>query len=370
MDTHHNRPRAALARTVAIAIGLAALGPTTARADTAPYERVATAWLSAGYQRKASGDLGGALQAFEAARRAGADPQRVSLEIAYAHLALGETAAARAEFAAASRGTDAELARRADQELSNLPSPWWADLYAESFGWSRRKGAADNSDVVPTVRLRGLRRLTAGLDLSVYAYAQATRDTASRGLGTGAPSVYADNTALAGAGLLLRLWRNRLGLFAQAGPALPLIDDGRDPVAFDARAGSFIALETAPCNAAHHPSPRCEELYSELIYTSRFDHDVQGFARARQSLRYLETGPVAWQAFWELRGALDRNGDYYDNFVDAGAGPRWRLRGPAPLDLLAGVHVGRYLGRDNLDPAPDPLDYMDLRVLAATYVEF
>lgn len=368
METQLSSPGGPLARLVILLGALAAAAPA-ARADS-DHERVATAWLTAGYERKATGDLGGALQAFEQARRAGADPQRVSLELAYAHLALGETAAARAEFAAASRGTDAELARRADQELAGLPSKWWGDLYAESFGWSRRKGATDNSDLVPTVRVRGMRRLTSAPDLSVYAYAQATRDTASRGLGSGAPSVYADNTALAGAGLLLRLWDDRLGLFAQAGPALPLIDDGRDPVDFDARAGSFLALETAPCAALDHPSPRCEELYSEAIYTSRFDHDVQGFARARQSLRYLATGPVAWQVFWELRGGADRNGDYYDNFFDAGAGPRWRLRGPVPLDLLAGGHVGRYLGRENLDPAPERLEYVDLRVLATTYVEF
>jgi len=368
METTLSSPGGALTRLVILLTAVVSAAPA-ARADS-EHERAATAWLTAGYERKASGDLGGALQAFEAARRAGADPQRVSLELAYAHLALGETAAARAEFAVASRGTDADLARRADQELAGLPSPWWADLYAESFGWSRRMGATDNSDVVPTVRVRGLRRLTFGPDLSVYAYAQATRDTASRGLGSGAPSVYADNTALAGAGLLLRLWQNRLGLFAQAGPALPLMDDGRDPVGFDARAGSFLALETEPCLVERHPSPRCEELYTEVIYTSRFDHDVQAFTRARQSLRYLATGPVAWQLFWELRGGADRNGDYYDNFVDAGAGPRWRLRGPVPFDLLAGGHVGRYLGRENLDPAPGRLEYVDLRVLATTYVEF
>jgi len=368
METARQYPRGVFSRIALLAGVLTAAAPVARAHSGGPPGERATAWMSAGYQRKASGDLGGALQAFEAARRAGADPQRVSLELAYAHLALGETAAARAEFAAASRGTDAEMARRADAELDGLPSPWWADLYAESFGWLRRKGATDNSDLVPTVRLRGFRRLTAGL--SVYAYAQATRDTASRGLGSGAPSIYADDTALAGGGLLLRVWNDRLGLFAQAGPALPLIDDDRDPVALDARAGSYLALETAPCSTPHHASPRCEELYAEAVYTSRFDHDVQGFARARQSLRYLETGPVAWLAFWELRGGVDRNGDYYDNFVDAGAGPRWRLRGALPLDLLAGGHVGRYLGRENVDPAPDPLEYVDLRVLATTYVEF
>src|SRR5262245_19640954 len=91
------RARGALA--VAVATVVAGSG-APASAD-APFGTPATAWLTAAYERKASGDLGGAVQAFEAARRAGADPQRVWLELAYAHLALGETSAARDAFTAA-----------------------------------------------------------------------------------------------------------------------------------------------------------------------------------------------------------------------------------------------------------------------------
>src|SRR6188768_3836639 len=103
METTLSSPGGAFARLV-ILLGVIGAAAPAARADS-EHERAATAWLTAGYERKASGDL-------------------------------GETAAARAEFAVASRGTDADLARRADQELAGLPSPWWADLYAESFGWS------------------------------------------------------------------------------------------------------------------------------------------------------------------------------------------------------------------------------------------
>ena len=48
---------------------------------------------------------------------------------------------------------------------------------------------------------------------------------------------------------------------------------------------------------------------------------------------------------------------------------RWRLLGGLPLDLSLGVNAGRYFGRAGLDPAPPRLRYLDLRVLAATYLE-
>ncbi|HEX3765818.1 MAG TPA: hypothetical protein VHW23_44280 [Kofleriaceae bacterium] len=330
--------------------------------------RDAAAWLTAAYQRKASGDLGGAVEAFRAARAAGADPQRIALELAYAELALGDTAAARDDLAAAARGPDARLAGQARDQLAALPGAWWADLYIEAFGWHRARGAAASTDLVPTVRVRGLRRLATAPEVNLYVFAQATRDTSSTGAGVGAaPRIYADDRALAGGGVLVRLWHRRVGLFAQLGPAVPLIEGGGQ-LALDIRGGGYLATETAAC--ARRGRATCAELYAEAVYTIRFDHDIQTLARGRLSRSYLDTGPVSWQLFVEGRGAASRNGDYYNNFVDLGAGPRWRLRTAIPVDVLLGGHVGGYLGRANRDPAPTSLGYADLRALATTYVEF
>lgn len=330
--------------------------------------RDATAWLNTAYQLKASGDLGGAVEAFRAARAAGAEPQRIALELAYTQLALGETAAARDELVTASRGPDAELAERARTQLAALPAAWSADVYVESFGWRRVRGAIESTDLVPTVRVRGMRRLAPSPELDIYVFAQATRDTSSRGFGAATPQSYADDHALAGGGVLVRMWQRRVGVFAQLGPAVPLIADGSARLALDIRGGAYLALATATCSQRAHAT--CAEVYAESIYTSRFDHDIQALARGRLARAYLETGPLSWQLFVEGRGAADRNGDYYNNFVDAGAGPRWRLHAAVPVDVLLGGHVGRYLGRANRDPAPAELEYADLRILATTYVEF
>lgn len=328
--------------------------------------------LATAYDRKARGDEDGAVEAFLAARDAGVSPQRIALELAYVHLAHGDTVAARRELESAALGTDLALADQARRQLAELPSRWWADFYAESFAWRRARGEVESTDLVPMVRLRGFRRLAEKTDVNAYLFVQATRDTASRGFGAGVPQIYADNRAIGGGGMLLRLFDRRLGLFAQAGPALSLIDDGRERVELDVRGGAFVSLSSAACfvqGGIIENDTWCAELYSESVYTSRFDHDVQGFLRARTSFTYVETGPVSWQMFFELRGALDRNGDYYDNFVDSGIGPRWRLHRPVPVDLLISGHVGSYLGRENVDPAPDRADYVDVRMLVTTYVE-
>ena len=332
----------------------------------------ANALLATAYDCKARGDEKGALQAFDEAREAGAPPQRISLELAYLYLGRGDVHEARLELEGAVAGPDQALASQARKQLAMLPQPWWADLYVESFGWKRARGANDQTDMVPTVRVRGLRRLLEDTDLNAYVFAQATRDTASRGFGAAVPAIYADNHAMTGGGMMLRLAKRSIGLFAQVGPAFALVDDHRDFVQLDARAGAFTSLASAACyeqGGIIEAGTWCAELYSEVIYTSRFSNDIQGIARARTSATYLETGPLSWQGFFEVRAALDRNGDYYDNFVDAGAGPRWRLRKPIPIDLQLGAHAGSYLGRQNVDPLPMEHDYIDVRLLVTTYVE-
>jgi hypothetical protein len=329
--------------------------------------------LAIAYDRKARGDEQGALEALHAARDAGIAPQRIALELAYVHLAHGDIASARVELETATVGPDQALTLQARRQLDQLPKKWWADLYAESFGWTRIVAEKQTTDLVPMVRVRGLRRFTDTLDINLYVFAQATRDLASDGVGSALPQIYADNRALTGGGALLRIFERRIGLFAQAGPAFALIDDGKAAIELDVRGGAFVSHGSAGCmiqgGIIEHET-WCAELYGEAVYTSRFDHDVQAFFRGRTDFTYLETGPVSWQMYMEVRAAADRNGDYYDNFVESGLGPRWRLRRPAPIDLLLGPYIGTYFDRENVDPAPTKKDYIDLRLLVTTYVEF
>jgi hypothetical protein len=332
--------------------------------------------VAEGYQRKAAGDLEGALAAFEQARGLGADVQRMALEVGYVQVAWGRVAEARQSFAEASRGPDARMAVQARRELESLPGRLWGDLYVDAMGWSRVFGEGVARDLVPTLRGRLYVRPWLGLDVQPYLFTQVTRDVASRGRGSlGLPEVYADNQALVGVGVLTRFWSRRAGLFVQAGPAFNLMDDGRQRVSWEARAGVFLGLESSGCRPRPEPGARlglapCGELYGESVYVSRFEHNVVAFLRGRGAVTYLRTGPLAWQAVLEGRAAADRLGHFYNNLADAGVGHRWRLLSPVPLDLQVAFHAGSFLGRRHVDPLPAETRYGELRLQAATYIEF
>lgn len=385
-----------------------------AEPDAAPLPEEAT--LSVGelldraYEKKAEGDLDAAVLAFEAARREGAKPELIALELGYVAAKRGQTEIARGYFEEATRGKDPSLSEQARAELvaleplalsetseptalpkltylaaapdamtakpaaAPIANRWWGDLYAEAYGWHRLSGAKLADDIVPTLRLRALYRLTEGPELNVYGVAQATRDLASTSRGAhGLPLIYADNRAMIGAGAMLRVFERQLGFFAQAGPALDLVGAESEAVAFDLRGGAFLGLESAECarrsqEAAFVAWP-CRELYSEAVYVNRFHDNVIGFGRGRFGLTYWAASPLASQLLLEGRAAVDLNGDYYNNFADAGIVNRFRFLLPSRVDLTMGLHGGSYFGTSGQDPAPSPLGYIELRLLAATYLE-
>ena len=314
----------------------------------------------------------------ELAEHAGADSQRLELERGYSALAARDVQAARTHFEHAAAGPDAERADAARAQLRYVPSWIWGSAYIEGYAWHRYAGTQTPDDLVPTLRLRGLVRpfLNADFDFSFYVYGQITRDVASRNRGPSSlPLVYADNHALLGGGALLRLFDGHLALWGQIGPAFNLLDDGAQLVTLDARAGAQLFWDTDQCrvpaiDGATWVAAPCLEGYGDITYVSRFDHDVIGMLRGRAGYGILLTGPVLWQPLIELRGFLSRNGDFYNNFAELGAGIRWRLLTPIAIDLLATIHGGAYYGIHGRDPLPSPTHYAELRLLLVSYLEF
>jgi tetratricopeptide (TPR) repeat protein len=335
----------------------------------------ATSALDEGYRAKAKGDLAAARTAFERARANPTQAQIASMELGYLAASAGDPDTARARFDEAAIGANADLGAQARRERNTLPRHVFGDAYFDAYGWDRRAGATTSDPiVVPTLRMRAFLRPVLSIPVDAYAAAQVVRDTASRGfVGLALPKVYADNFATFGAGLRAKLWR-RLELFAQIGPAINLLDDGRDRTALDVRGGALMYAETRDCGPPPEHGVRarflpCGEVYAEGIYASRFNNDVMAYARPRAAAGYLVMGPVLWQIVAEGRAGKDLNNDYWNNFADAGIGPRWRLLAPFRFDLLFTASAGAYFGLANRDPAPSRLTYGDLRVLASTYLE-
>ena len=340
-------------------------------------ENAASRALGEAYRAKAEGRSAAAAFAFQRAKVTGADPQLVSMELGYLALSSGDVDEANAQFREASGGPDKETAERARKQREALPKRSYADIYADAYGWARVGGPSTGNPIVPTLRIRGNLRPTFELPLEIYLGAQVTRDTSSHGYrGSAVPEIYSDNYATFGAGMRLRLWQNRIALFGQVGPAINLLDDGRDRAVFDVRGGGMLYAETAQCAPAPATGTArtglwpCGEAYAEGVYVRRFDNNVIGFIRPRGSIGYLVTGPVLWQGVVEGRATKDINEDYYNNFADGGLGHRWRLLSPFRVDLLVSANAGSYYGVAGRDPAPSKLGYADLRALFSTYLEF
>lgn len=356
------------------ALAPAPAAPEPAPAPTTPAPPPKPSALSEGYRAKASGDLPAARQAFERARADASESQLASMELGYLAASAGDPETARVRFEEAANGRDTSIGEQARRERRTLPRHFFADAYLDAYGWQRAAGVSNGSALVPTLRLRAFLRPKLDVPIDFYVSGQVTRDTASRGyVGLALPKIYSDNYAVFGAGLRAKLWK-RLDLFAQAGPALNLLDDGKDRTALDVRAGAMFFTETRDCAPPPEKGVRarflpCAEVYAEGIYVSRFDNDIIGYGRPRAAAGLLLTGPVLWQIVAEGRVGKDTNNDYWNNFADAGGGPRVRLLAPFRFDLLFTASGGTYFGLVNRDPAPSQLTYADLRVLASTYLE-
>ena len=322
-----------------------------------------------------------AAKSLERAEEQGADGCAIALEHGYLEADQGNPAKARKAFREVAKcDTNDEARGAARSELRTRYRLFWGDLYADLFGWQRFLPSNNRStNLVPTVRVRGYIHPIPKVDLDPYVFAQVSRDVASRGrTTTGFPQILADNTAMFGVGVLLRGWKRRVGLYAQIGPAINLLDDGRERVWLDARVAGFFAVAAPSCS----PSPQmdasgvraqfaaCAEVYAEAVWVSRFENNVLTMGRGRVGFTALVTGPVAWQPIAELRVLKDINNDYWNNLADVGLGMRWRLLIPFGLDLMLGVHGGSYFGLENKDPPPDPLGFAELRLQAATYIAF
>lgn len=372
--TERRRPprRRASPFVTCVALALATLPLASSLAQERPDE--ARQALEAAYRAKAEGDIEAARRAFEHALELGADAQTVHLELGYLALGQGRMHDARGHLEHAARGRDEAMAENAAAQLRYVPNHFWGDAYVEGWAWYRFAGR-ESANFVPTLRLRAMWRPFLDLDLSVYAFGSITRDVASRERGPSSlPLVYADNRAMVGGGVLLRLLGGNLAVFAQAGPAFNLLDDGREWVDLDVRVGVAGGIESDQCRLPTFDGVRgllsgCLEAYGELVYVSRFDHDVVGMVRGRAGLNVLQTGPVLWQPVAEVRALGGKNGDYYNNLAELGVGHRWRLLDPFGVDLVTTVHGGVYYGVENVDPLPSPPVYLEVRALLTSYVE-
>ena len=315
------------------------------------------------------------------AEEKGANSQLIELYRAYLDKAKKDDFAARKHLREVANGEDEDLAKQARAELRYTAKPVWADLYGEGFGWAR-VWPEDKvfDDFTGTVRVRGYLHPFQKIAFDPYIFFQLSGDVRSRQDGGptfgGGPLIYADNSAMLGGGLLLRVWKHRITFWGQVAAAFPWVKLATaSDVQLDVQAGAAISFSSEGCRPpdgkpAYVAAHWCAEFYGDTVYRNRPYHNLFFSARGRVGLHYLVTGPVAWAPIIEARFSKDVIDDYWANLIDFGLMHRWRLMSPLGIDVVVGVHSGTLLGLYRDTPPPANLGYIDFRLQLSAYVAF
>jgi tetratricopeptide (TPR) repeat protein len=294
------------------------------RADPANTE----AFRQLGYLYAEAGQLDASLRAFDTAGARGALRPRDRLQVGYVHARRGDGAAARRAFALAAVTDDSLVANAARAALaqsaaSTPPAPTgrvkFAELYAAPLYQSRFSNAIAQGVARTGIVLGGSARL------SPYASLRGSRDT--RSTGGRQPVIFSDNVILPALGVRVQPLPgldDALQLYAEAGPALALVDAGAPRrTTSDVRAGGYYNRQWragAPGPGDRTPLALVTDLYVDASYYSRFDDDVIGFAQLRESVPVLDVSGRGADVFARVWTVADTRRVYYNNAVETSAG--------------------------------------------------
>ena len=327
-----------------------------------------------GYLNSSEGHLGESIAAFDSARALGRDDLRDRLETGYVKQRLGDRNGALQSFAAASAAPDTAIAnggRRAIAAMSEQPSPnaatsaapapttsiapaggWirplFLDVYAAPLYQTRF------SNVIAQVVIRGGFVAENRTRISPYLSLRVSRDARSRG--GPQPVIFSDNVAIPAVGVRVQPLRGTslesLYLYAEAGPAIALVDAGQsDRQKSDLRTGGYYIGQWrvgAPAVADRTPLLLISDVYADASYYSRFDGNAIGFAQLRESLRLYEHGGRGVDLFVRLWTVGDSRRVYYNNAVEIGGGIALYPESKRQVFFMLESLQGRYLS------APDP----------------
>lgn len=262
-------------------------------------------------------------------------------QIAFMLDAEGQHRSARDEFKQLLNSADPERRLRACEAYGNLrnsvnrlmPKPWFGEVYLAPE-YDRQTGAG-----VAPVQLKVGITPESVPKLDIYASTRLTYDTRSgAGQGILGPQFYYDNAAIFAGGARVRPidgWP--IILFAEAGYAYDLLYKNRNRWQPDLRGGLVVAQEwnmLPLCDQADPFAPRfIADFYGDLVYFSRYDSDVIGFARIRPGYRFFENANYATEVYAMAAGATDTQNNPDNRFVEGGFGLALRAFSYVPLTL-------------------------------------
>jgi hypothetical protein len=111
------------------------------------------------------------------------------------------------------------------------------------------------------------------------------------------------------------------------------------------------------------PSTGWREVYWDAIYYQRDDDNFIHSFNGKEGFGALRLGPVAVDLYLRANATIDANKDYWNNYIEGGAGLRFRpISEDLDLRLSCELVGGYYLDRDGRYELPYDREYIGLRV--------
>ncbi len=200
-----------------------------------------------------------------------------------------------------------------------LPSPFFAELYAAPFYFSRFR-----LFVRPIVARTGV-TINQHYAWDAYLSVRYTKDNKSGELIGAIPQIFEDNTVIYALGTRLQPFPTiPLISFLEVGKAYDLIDRGRPRWRNDVRGGLVFYNDwgALPIFSPHLTfQPRwLGSLYADTIYFSRYDNNIIGTGRLRQGLSLLTFKNASFDAYMVGYLSVDRLHEFFNNFTSFGPG--------------------------------------------------
>ncbi len=313
-----------------------------------------------GYMSLDEGDLVGAAKSFEGARRIAPDDCAGALELGYIYVRLHNDAKAEKAFASTQWCPDQKVRSAGAAALKTLraadPS-LYLDIYAAPLFTSRFQ------DKIAFLEAAAGWKPRSEWPVSFYVAARYMQDSRSRS--GDIPEIYSDNAASLGAGIKLQPKNMNLNLTAEVDPTRNLTRSAEHPDRAETNKrvvlGDYAYWERRRLFA---------DAGASLGYYSRYRDNVIAYAQ-------LRGGAVAWDGdgaraslYVPVYASKDGNRDFFNNFVEAGAGSELASTGAMNFKLRAEYLRGFYMGIQGRDRNPYSRAYNDFRVMLIWSVRF
>jgi hypothetical protein len=240
--------------------------------------------------------------------------------------------------------------------------------FADVFSFATYLARFEN--LIFYLQAKGGYELDAGVIVRLYGSLRAARDT--RSTGGQVPVIFSDNFAVLAGGVSLSPFVRNVVFFAEVGGAFALMDVGpnADSVRFDGRAGVAVwwpfgyARPEGRCPSWCAPLKPFAEIYSDLVYFSRFSHNLIWYFNPRGGVslaQYQDAFLV--QLYARVNLLVDSNHDFYNNVFEPSVGVRLLPFKTVDLHLLFEYFYGVYLGLERAaEPNPYGPRFHDFRV--------